>query len=677
VLGGQGPDLTQQEIDNIPFFGSFLYLVQGMALYEQQSDDVKKAIDRMNAAIPNANNQKKVGSINNLGGLILDSIGLGEHVLCVIPTGIIAPMMNQGYGLTKEMGSPLLWNIPCNQSLQVFAKTTNTALYLYDTVMSYMNMFHPTLGTPAAYNTGVWPAGAGYSAKIIITVPGSAWQDTTAAVPNPWYGLMQDGVKDTFIKELTGNSPNVLSPSLSGTAYDPQALEISNYSTTSAMVIILDPWDGCPACSSTVGELPGEICLDVTTIATFGMGAPFEYWLTKKGLYGYLQQILTKTATKPLDEFWLISLSWGTSDICYTLNREKSVYGLDVPQAETCEGLGYNEGQYVLACEVLLKELTEDHKCIFFVASGDCGCVSRKKKSDGSVDPDSCYSVDYPTCSQYVVSVGGIDYYEKAESPRNNTSWKNLANEIAKKDAAVKSSGFAKTLTTTPATAPLFTIGGLQTIDNYNAITGSGFHEWTTFLSTDPAASFLEKWYADSAIGKPTTPWKITKNDASLVDSTKWNTLNPPRGTPDIAAIMHNGAGVYDSQQVASPSWATNLGTSFSAPVMAAFFSVVLSNASAAQIGQLASNNNSMRQILYNVASNTSATNSPFWKPSQAGNNDIDFTPASGVPVLCKGFSCYSRKQAGAASGEPNKWDPGCGLGALDYKRLLAASWGP
>jgi hypothetical protein len=276
-----------------------------------------------------------------------------------------------------------------------------------------------------------------------------------------------------------------------------------------------------------------------------------------------------------------------------------------------------------------------------------------------------------------VVSVGGIDYYEKAESPRNNTSWKNLANEIAKKDAAVKSSGFAKTLTTTPATAPLFTIGGLQTIDNYNAITGSGFHEWTTFLSTDPAASFLEKWYADSAIGKPTTPWKITKNDASLVDSTKWNTLNPPRGTPDIAAIMHNGAGVYDSQQVASPSWATNLGTSFSAPVMAAFFSVVLSNASAAQIGQLASNNNSMRQILYNVASNTSATNSPFWKPSQAGNNDIDFTPASGVPVLCKGFSCYSRKQAGAASGEPNKWDPGCGLGALDYKRLLAASWGP
>ena len=87
-----------------------------------------------------------------------------------------------------------------------------------------------------------------------------------------------------------------------------------------------------------------------------------------------MNDILYEAKKKNKNEFWIFSLSWGTPDICYIINREKNRFGLDIPDEQTCEGLGLSNIDYINECEKLFKVLTQEYRCIFFIASGDSGC---------------------------------------------------------------------------------------------------------------------------------------------------------------------------------------------------------------------------------------------------------------------------------------------------------------
>lgn len=540
-------------------------------------------------------------------------------------------------------------------------------LYFYDTVLSFQNMFNKK-GDIEKYNKK-----SPYTFKIIPIIPGSSWQDTTIQNPNPWYGLPQTQLTQKFVNDIEKLRP-IIDESI-----NPKKLQINNWDPRSNNFIKIAEngnWKNCPLCSTTIGELPREINLDLTTVLTYGLGSPVEYWLTKNPLYGLLNDILYEAKKKNKNEFWIFSLSWGTPDICYIINREKNRFGLDIPDEQTCEGLGLSNIDYINECEKLFKVLTQEYRCIFFIASGDSGCFSKVTKPDGSTDYEkSNYAVDYPASSQYTISVGGVSYNMNCEA--GNCRWKDFAKQINK-----NSTGFY-TKRNYGEPPPPTLVGGLSNIDNYGTITGAGFRDINDKEPIPVIDKFINDWYNDKNISKP-KDWKFTDKNGDLEINTNWNFDNPPVGSPDIAAIMNNGASTQTNQP--SNIWDTNIGTSFSAPVMSAFFAVLLSNASMEQMDKFINVYKcSLRLLLYSLAAkkNIFIKNSKKDKNTWTDSfeNNFGILPLGGkvigdtkiyrkqIPTKVEGFECYDRTI------KKSKWDPASGLGVPDYREILDMEW--
>lgn len=517
--------------------------------------------------------------------------------------------------------------------------TTNTVLYTYKTLLSYMNAFDPDgSGNLASYQIS---KDGGATCKVITAIPSFGAIYVKSGSSRYYYPNAE--LMQYFIKAVdTLQSMEIDLPD-----------SIKNFSIKNN-VVFLDDSQTAPA-PYIEADPSAEASLDIISSAMASMGCPFEFWVSKYSLLGFLKQVQEKAQTKDADERWLISLSWGEYGICDYLKEEITRYGLDVPQDcdavclgcpsnatpsssdDTCSDgsspCALTNSQYFAACEEVFKDLVENYKCTFFVSSGDTGPCS---SSGWDALP---YYVDYPTSSQYVVSVGGINYTEEAASGESSDIT-SLATSIQ-----TGSTGFADAMTATQrgSSVPNMVVGGLS--DPTGVPTGGGF--------TGYGGSANDNFFI-KAIDSQKDLVNAYYNNATFpdgCDKTKfnWDTSNPQRGVPDIAACMSNGYyATFDVASNGNPTmgYRNAAGTSFAAPLMAGVFAMLLSYADLPD-------NTRLIDFIY-------AHKDLFDKPPVAGTNTANVNN-DGTEETVNGYT--STTEAGT-------WDPCVGIGCLDFGKF-------
>jgi hypothetical protein len=538
----------------------------------------------------------------------------------------------------------------------------NNSFYSYKTLLSYMNCFDPSgNGDFATFQTDA-------KVKLIITIPGVAVCGLDTPPPYAYYKTPNTAMMNAFtstitsLKELGADIPDTL----------------ANFSQANN-IINLDG-DDTPPCPETAESVEIESGMDIVASAMIASGCPTEFWTSKYSLLGVLSLIQTKAQSKDSDEKWIFSLSWGTYGLCdYLATDIKHEIGI----GQTCDSitLGCPSGtsapckltneEYIKACEAILQDLTENHNCIFFVSSGDTGAVSNDNFTKIP------YFVDYPTSSKYVISVGGINYTAQAPSDQqtSNPAAYNLVNGLIESGlgtvqqimakfyggiAALKallSGGTSSTTvgiatpmdgTSRTTTTPDMVIGGQSeatvssTGDTFMATGGgfSGYNSNDTVSITARASQIdcLNTYY--NSVGMP----------SDFSSSLPWNKDAPQRGIPDLSAAMANGFGITwgDSSSNGDTYVIDNAdGTSFSSPLMAGFFALLLSYKDLPSGMHLA-------DFIYE-------NKDCFDKPQTADANAWIYVDAQGKTQPVAGF--MSTTDAGT-------WDPCVGLGVPNFIAL-------
>jgi len=442
---------------------------------------------------------------------------------------------------------------------------TNNTYYGYETLLSYMNCFDPNDKSKIASFQ------SSKNIKLILTLPTFATCNTEDGKTTDAYYLTPNS---QIMQAFVNGVKSIQAEGLQGTIPE----SIANFSIENN-VVYLDDVKPCPVGSDT---MPNEAPMDIIASAMIGTGCDVEFWASKYSLLGLLSQIQTKAEAKDSDEMWIFSLSWGTYGICDFIDRQETRFQIDVGQ--TCGKVtsgcpsgdtapcNLTNAEYIGACEEILENLTTNYNCIFFVSSGDDGPTSLELFNTLP------YFVDYPTCSQHVISVGGVNY--KAQAPSNQATNKTPSYALTQK-ISPNAIGIATPVTSDSRAnnTPEMTVGGDYDASGGTLMkTGGGFTGYTD--STNTTNDTLQIKARSSQI-----PFVNTYMDSSTMpkgynNTQTWNKANPQRGIPDISGCMANGLAIgWDQSDNTKFNWLNADGTSFSSPLIAGFFALLLSYA--------------------------------------------------------------------------------------------------
>ncbi|MCH9620651.1 MAG: hypothetical protein S4CHLAM20_00510 [Chlamydiia bacterium] len=531
---------------------------------------------------------------------------------------------------------------------------TNGTYYSYKSLLSYMNCFDPNDNTKyASFQSGS-------NVKVVITIPAVAVCGLDATPNYAYYKTPTAEMMSTFASGI--ESLNDLGATVPDT--------IKNFSVSQNIVNL----DDTAPCAETKASVAIESPMDIASSAMMASGANVEFWQSKYALLGLLTLIKEKVVADTSNSTYIFSLSWGTYGICDSLSTDvKHEKGIGQSCDKITKGCPSNKtscsltnAQYIESCETYLKDLTENHNCIFFVSSGDTGPISNKGFTHLP------YYVDYPTSSKYCISAGGVNYTAQAPADQQTSnptayqfaktlSQNGLGNikvppQVLQQIQTAKSSdsgitiGMSEPLSATDraTTVPDMTIGGK--FDAYTSpnqqlgimATGGGFtgyqsNDTLQIKARDSQKKFLNEYVANNPMPDG------YKNDSD------WNTDAPQRGIPDISACMSNAISITwneDSNSSSEYMFNNADGTSLSAPLLAGFFALLLSYKS------LPSNT----QLIDFIYANPDC----FDKPQTSAQNSFQNYKEKTV----NGFTSTTAQ---------GTWDPCVGLGVPNFLKLYDA----
>jgi len=339
-----------------------------------------------------------------------------------------------------------------------------------------------------------------------------------------------------------------------------------------------------------------EGSIDVQWMRGVGQGVPAEYWSTTGGRYGH----------EPFLD-WLVDVS--------NMSSPPLVFSLSYGENEGAYARAYEERFNVELLKLGLRGVS------VFAASGDTG-VQGAAQPGGAPPRCAPFAPTFPAASPYVTSVGG-------------TQFSDHVTEVCD-ESEVYAFG---TTSAAPFACPDDVVGEIacSTITGAMITTGGGFsNRWERPKWQDDAVSS----YLAHAARRAKLP------NASLFNATG-------RGYPDIAAIGQNVPTVFNG------SLAMVGGTSASAPIAAALFSMINAERLAAGMPPLGFVN----PWLYRVYQ----THHDVMLDVKVGNN------SGGNKLLPVGLDVSCPEAFAALPG----WDPTTGLGAPNFAKLLLYAMQP